>query len=75
MYFCMKILAISGSLRTGSSNTAALRAATRLAPSGVDIEMFDTIAHLPFFNPDLDGDRLPSTVAAFRALIGGADGF
>ena len=31
-----KIAAISGSLRIGSSNTAALRAAARLAPAGVD---------------------------------------
>jgi chromate reductase len=70
----MNILAISGSLRTGSSNTAVLRAAARLAPPGVDIVLFDGIADLPFFNPDLDGDRLPGAVAAFRTLIGNADG-
>ncbi len=70
----MKILAISGSLRSGSSNTAVLRAAARLAPAGVDIALFEGIADLPFFNPDLDGDRLPAPVAAFRALIGAADG-
>jgi NAD(P)H-dependent FMN reductase len=70
----MKIIAISGSLRTGSSNTAVLRAAARLAPSGVDIELFDGIADLPFFNPDHDGDQVPAAVAAMRALIGSADG-
>ena len=70
----MKILAISGSLRTGSSNTAVLRAAARLAPAGVDIALFDGIADLPFFNPDLDGDQIPGPVAAFRALVGEADG-
>jgi chromate reductase, NAD(P)H dehydrogenase (quinone) len=70
----MKIVAISGSLRAGSSNTAVLRAAARLAPSGVNIVLSDAIAQLPFFNPDLDGDRLPGPVAAFRALIGSADG-
>jgi chromate reductase, NAD(P)H dehydrogenase (quinone) len=70
----MKILAISGSLRAGSSNTAVLRAAARLAPAGVDITIYDGIAGLPFFNPDIDGDRVPGTVAAFRALIGDADG-
>jgi chromate reductase, NAD(P)H dehydrogenase (quinone) len=36
--------------------------------------LFDAIGQLPFFNPDLDGDRPPATVAAFRALIGSADG-
>jgi chromate reductase, NAD(P)H dehydrogenase (quinone) len=70
----MKILAISGSLRAGSGNTAVLRAAARLAPAGVDITLYEGIAGLPFFNPDFDGDRIPDTVAAFRALIGDADG-
>jgi chromate reductase, NAD(P)H dehydrogenase (quinone) len=70
----MKILAISGGLRAGSSNTAVLRAAARLAPAGVEIVLFEGIADLPFFNPDLDGDRLPAAVAVFRALIGEADG-
>ena len=70
----MKILAISGSLRTKSSNTAVLRAAARLAPSGVDIVLFDNIARLPFFNPDQDGDQVPEAVAAFRTVIGTCDG-
>jgi NAD(P)H-dependent FMN reductase len=69
----MKIVAISGSLRKGSSNTAVLRAAARLAPEGVLVVLFDGIAGLPFFNPDLDGDDVPDPVAAFRAVIGGAD--
>jgi len=70
----MKLIAISGSLRAGSSNTAALRAAARLAPAGVTIEIFDGIGDLPFFNPDFDNERLPARVGSFRALIGGADG-
>ena len=35
----MKILAISGSLRATSLNTAVLHAAGRLAPAGVTIEI------------------------------------
>jgi chromate reductase len=70
----MKILAISGSLRAVSSNTAVLRAAARLAPDGVEIVLFDGLAGLPFFNPDLEGDRLPYSVAAFRGLVGEVDG-
>jgi len=69
----MKFVAISGSLRKGSSNTAVLRAAARLAPREVDVVLFDGIAGLPFFNPDLDGDEVPASVAAFRAVIGSAD--
>ena len=70
----MNILAISGSLRATSLNTAVLHAAGRLAPAGVHIEIFEGIGKLPFFNSDLDGDRLPPEVAAFRAVIGTADG-
>ncbi|WP_298884050.1 NADPH-dependent FMN reductase [uncultured Bradyrhizobium sp.] len=70
----MKIAAISGSLRAGSSNTAVLRAAARLAPAGVEILLFEGIAQLPFFNPDLDGDHVPAPVSAMRELIGSVDG-
>jgi chromate reductase len=70
----MKIIAISGSLRATSLNTAVLQAAGRLAPTGVKIEIFEGIGNLPFFNSDLDGDRLPREVAEFRAIIGTADG-
>ena len=70
----MKILAISGSLRATSLNTAVLQAAGRLAPAGVTIEILEGIGNLPFFNSDLDGDRLPREVAGFRAAIGAADG-
>lgn len=70
----MKIAAISGSLRAGSSNTAALRAAARLAPAGVEVILFEGIADLPFFNPDLDGDDVPAPVRAMRELIGRVDG-
>ena len=70
----MKILAISGSLRAISLNTVVLRAAGRLAPAGVTIELFEGIGSLPFFNSDIEGERLPRAVAEFRAAIGAADG-
>jgi NAD(P)H-dependent FMN reductase len=70
----MKIIAISGSLRATSLNTAVLHAACRLAPAGVRIELFDGIGQLPFFNSDLEGEHLPQDVANFRNVIGAADG-
>src|ERR1700732_3310144 len=70
----MKIIAISGSLRATSLNTAVLHAASRLAPAGVKIEPFEGIGNLPFFNSDLEGERLPQEVARFRTVIGEADG-
>jgi NAD(P)H-dependent FMN reductase len=70
----MKIAAISGSLRAGSSNTAVLRAAAQLAPAGVEVIQFEGIGGLPFFNPDLDGDDVPAPIGAMRQLIGSVDG-
>jgi NAD(P)H-dependent FMN reductase len=70
----IKIIAISGSLRATSLNTAVLHAACRLASAGVKIEIFDGIGQLPFFNSDLEGEHLPQEVANFRAVIGAADG-
>jgi chromate reductase, NAD(P)H dehydrogenase (quinone) len=69
----VRILAISGSLREGSHNTALLRAAAGLAPDGVRLELFDGLAALPHYNGDHDHDRPPPAVAALREAIAGAD--
>jgi chromate reductase, NAD(P)H dehydrogenase (quinone) len=70
----MKIISISGSLRAASLNTSVLQAARRLAPAGVAIDPFEGIGNLPFFNSDLEAERLPAEVARFRTVIGAADG-
>lgn len=72
----MRILAISGSLRAESSNTALLRAAARIASPGTQVVVYDGLAALPPFNPDLDrdGDEPAPAVAALRAEISAADG-
>ncbi|OWJ64721.1 NADPH-dependent FMN reductase [Inquilinus limosus] len=69
----MKILAISGSLRAGSSNTALLHAMAALAPAWVEVSVYGGLAGLPHFNPDLDPDAIPA-VADFRARLAAADG-
>lgn len=66
----MRILAISGSLRARSSNTAVLMAAARLAPPGLEVVMYDGLASLPHFNPDMDTDNPPAPVLALREQIG-----
>ncbi|MEY2832377.1 MAG: hypothetical protein RLZZ574_1635, partial [Cyanobacteriota bacterium] len=43
----MQILAISGSLRTKSSNSAVLQAASILAPEQIEIIMYSRLANLP----------------------------
>src|SRR5215469_4982365 len=70
----MRILAISGSLRAKSSNTAVLTAAARLAPPGTEIVLYDGLADLPHFNPDLDTEDPPAPVLALRRAIGHCDG-
>ena len=51
----VKILGLSGSLRQGSYNTGALRAAVELAPEGVEIEVYD-IGGFPGFSQDEEQD-------------------
>jgi chromate reductase, NAD(P)H dehydrogenase (quinone) len=70
----MKLIAISGSLRSASLNTSVLHAARNLAPAGVEIELFEGIGQLPFFNSDLEAGSLTEEVARYRAVIGAADG-
>jgi chromate reductase, NAD(P)H dehydrogenase (quinone) len=69
----IKILAISGALRAASSNTALVHAAKQLAPEGVEVEIFDGIRDLPFFDQDLEAAP-PASVVAFREKIAAADG-
>jgi NAD(P)H-dependent FMN reductase len=71
----MRILAISGSLRSSSSSTSIVRAAALLAPAGVAVTVYEGLGELPHFNPDLDdeGDVPPPAVAGFRRLVGESD--
>ncbi|MEO8561770.1 MAG: NADPH-dependent FMN reductase [bacterium] len=70
----MNILAISGSLRALSSNTALLRVAAEVASDDVVVTLYDGLATLPHFNPDDDIGVPPRVVLALRAEIGAADG-
>lgn len=68
----MKILAISGSLRAASINSALLRAAALLAPPDIEITLCSVIGDLPLFNPDLEL-CMPSSVARLRGEVAAAD--
>jgi len=72
----VRILAISGSLRRGSTNTAALEALARLAPEGVRVLLYRDLANLPPFNPDddLEDKPKPEPVETLRALVDASDG-
>ncbi len=68
----IKVLGISGSLRAGSYNTAALRAAQELAPDDVTLETFD-LAAIPLYNDDVRVQGIPPEVQEFRDAIAAAD--
>ncbi len=68
----MKILTISGSLRAASINTMLLRAVSRLAPTGISVELCREIGNLPLYNPDLDAKE-HSSVERLFAQIASAD--
>jgi chromate reductase, NAD(P)H dehydrogenase (quinone) len=68
----MKVLALSGSLRSISINSALLRAAARLAPPGMTVTVFNGLGELPLFNADCEA-HTPSAVARFRSLVADAD--
>ena len=71
----MRVLAISGSLRKGSSNTAALEALARLAPEGMRVLVYRDLASLPPYNPDddLEDQPKPELVRTLRAMVGACD--
>lgn len=68
----MNFLAISGSLRAASVNSAVLRLATKLAPAQVEVTLCTVIRDLPLFNPDLETD-LPAAVVQLRSEVEQAD--
>jgi chromate reductase len=73
----MHILAVSGSLKSTSTNSVLLRAAATLAPAGMTFTFYDRQSgELPHFRPDLDeeGAVAPPPVAEWRSLVATADG-
>jgi len=70
----MKILGISGSLRTASVNTALLTTAAALTPYGVTLTVYEGLGNLPHFNPELDTEPLPLAVTDFRSQLNSSAG-
>jgi chromate reductase, NAD(P)H dehydrogenase (quinone) len=68
----MRLLGISGSLRSGSSNHALLGAITQIEPSA-ELCIYDGVGRLPHFTPDLDIEPAPGEVVALRARVRAAD--
>jgi chromate reductase len=68
----MKVLGICGSLRKGSYNAMALRAAQKLAPAGMTLEIAD-ISAIPFYDDDVRAAGEPQAVADFKERVRAAD--
>ncbi|MCW4001320.1 MAG: NAD(P)H-dependent oxidoreductase [Candidatus Bathyarchaeota archaeon] len=67
----IKVLAFAGSLRVGSYNKALVRAAVKVAPSSVAIEVYD-LAGIPPYNADQESNP-PQSVVEFKQKIQSAD--
>jgi chromate reductase, NAD(P)H dehydrogenase (quinone) len=67
------VLGISGSLRKESSSTAILRTLAEAAADKIDLRVH-SIADVPLYNADLDGDGAPESVHLLKAAIAGAGG-
>jgi len=68
----IKIIGFTGSLRRGSYNKAALKAAQKLVPENTDLELID-LADIPFFNEDVEAEGTPQAVVDFKTKLAGAD--
>ena len=69
----MRILAVCGSLQSGSGNLALLKAAAAWMPSGVDVVIFDGLRDLPHFDPDIEAHGTPESVARWRRALSESD--
>ena len=68
-----RILALPGSLRAGSFNTALARTAQHIAPEGVQIEVA-TLHGVPLYDGDLEQrEGIPAAVQALKRQIIAAD--
>lgn len=62
----VRILALSGSLRTDSSNSTLLRAAAKLVPGNACVTIYSGLASLPPFNPDREAELYDAAAPDLR---------
>jgi chromate reductase, NAD(P)H dehydrogenase (quinone) len=69
----MMVLLVSGSTRTRSTNTAALRTAQAVAPDGITTVLYEGLVDLPAFIPDSDPENPHPAVAELRQNLVASD--
>ncbi|KAA0921519.1 MULTISPECIES: NAD(P)H-dependent oxidoreductase [Streptomyces] len=70
----VRILALVGSLRAGSHNRQLAEAAVKLAPEGAEVDLFEGLAEIPFYNEDIDVEgAVPAAATKLREAVASAD--
>jgi chromate reductase, NAD(P)H dehydrogenase (quinone) len=69
----LTLVALSGSLRRASVNTALLEAAIELAPADVDV-VLHPLRDLPLYDGDVEAAGMPRAVRRLREAVADADG-
>src|SRR6185503_13752956 len=70
----MRVLGISGSLRSGSHNTSLLREAGRHMRDGFEYAIYDGLREIPPYDEDLNAEGTPAAFADLKRAITEADG-
>jgi NAD(P)H-dependent FMN reductase len=68
-----RILALVGSLRAGSYNKQLAETAVKYAPDGVEVDIFDDLADVAFYNEDIDRPGVVAAAEWLRVEVQSAD--
>lgn len=68
-----RVAVLVGSLRADSVNRQVAESLRDQAPAGVEIDIVDGLADVPFYNEDVDGETPPPAAAALRERVGAAE--
>jgi chromate reductase, NAD(P)H dehydrogenase (quinone) len=69
----MRVLGISGSLRSGSLNNALLRTAAERLPGGAELVEFKRLREVPPYDEDVELEATPAVVEELRQAVREAD--
>ncbi|HWI87288.1 MAG TPA: NADPH-dependent FMN reductase [Sphingomonas sp.] len=69
----IRVLAVSGSLRSGSYNTALLKCAAEMAPADMIVDVYDELGRVPPYDDDVRAVGYPPIVQRLRERVHAAD--
>src|ERR1043165_1701304 len=68
-----RVAVLVGSLRAASVNRQVAESLRAQAPAGVEFDIVDGLADVPFYNEDIDAGEAPAAAVALRDRVAGAD--